>query len=96
MGPCILPANEVEDPQQFEMQLHVNGNVEQDSSTAEMVFPVAAVVSFISDFVTLEPGDIISTGTPAGVGKAKGKFLRSGDTVNASIGGIGVLENPIT
>ncbi len=95
MGPCILPASDFEDPQNFQMQLHVNGQIEQDSSTAEMVFPVAAVVSFISNFVTLEPGDIISTGTPAGVGKAKGKFLKAGDTLTAKIEGIGVLENPV-
>lgn len=95
MGPCVLPATEVADPQEFPMQLKVNGTLEQDASTAEMVFPVAAVIAFVSSFVTLEPGDIISTGTPSGVGKAKGKFLLPGDTVEAMIGGIGRLENPV-
>lgn len=95
MGPCVLPATEVADPQQFPLQLSVNGELEQNSSTSEMVFPVAAVIAFISNFVTLEPGDIISTGTPDGVGKAKGKFLRDGDVVSATIGGIGNLENPV-
>lgn len=95
LGPCILPSTEVSDPQGFKMTLTVNDNVEQDASTAEMVFPVAAVISFISSFVTLEPGDIISTGTPDGVGKAKGKFLRSGDVVAAEIKGIGRLVNPV-
>ncbi|MCA9077068.1 MAG: fumarylacetoacetate hydrolase family protein [Planctomycetaceae bacterium] len=95
MGPCVLPADELADPQTLPMKLTVNGNVEQDASTAEMDFPVAAVVSFISSWVTLNPGDIISTGTPDGVGVAKGKFLKSGDVMEASIGSIGVLRNPV-
>lgn len=95
MGPCILAASDDFDPQNLKMQLKVNGEVEQDSSTAEMVFPVAAIIEFISSYVTLEPGDIISTGTPAGVGKAKGKFLRVGGTVEAYIEKIGRLENPV-
>lgn len=95
MGPCVLPADDISDPQTLPLKLTVNGNVEQDASTAEMDFPVAAVVSFISRWVTLAPGDVISTGTPEGVGSAKGKFLRSGDVVEASIGGIGVLRNPV-
>lgn len=95
MGPCVLPADELKDPQTLKMTLKVSGNVEQDASTAEMVFPVAAVVEFISAFVTLEPGDIISTGTPSGVGFPKGKFLKSGDTIEAQIEKIGVLRNPV-
>lgn len=95
MGPCVLPADEVGDPQQLSMRLTVSGNIEQDASTAEMVFPVAAVVEFIASYVTLEPGDIISTGTPAGVGHAKGKFLRAGDVMEATIDGIGTLRNPV-
>lgn len=95
MGPCMLPADECSDPQQLHLNLKVNGETEQDGSTSEMVFPVAAVVEFISSFVTLEPGDIISTGTTAGVGSAKGKFLKNGDTIDASIEHIGVLTNPV-
>lgn len=95
MGPCVLPADELADPQQLPLKLTVNGAVEQDASTAEMDFPVAAVVAFLSSWVTLHPGDIISTGTPDGVGMAKGKFLKPGDIVEASIGGIGVLRNPV-
>lgn len=94
LGPCVLPADEC-DPQALHMTLRVNGHVEQDASTAQMVFPVAAVIAFISSFVTLLPGDIISTGTPHGVGKAKGKFLKPGDVVEAEIEGIGVLRNPV-
>lgn len=95
MGPCLLPASEGLDPQRFRMELKVNGQIEQAASTAEMVFPVAAVIEFISSYVTLEPGDIISTGTPSGVGKAKGKFLHKGDSIEAVIEGIGCLENPV-
>lgn len=95
MGPCVLPADETPDPQQLKLQLRVNGVVEQDASTAQMIFPVAAIIEFISQFVTLVPGDVISTGTPHGVGKAKGKFLKRGDRVEAEIGGIGVLANPV-
>jgi len=95
MGPCVLPADECADPQSLKMTLRVNGEVEQDASTAEMVFPVAAVVEFISSFVTLEPGDVISTGTPSGVGAAKGKFLKPGDQIEAEIDTIGVLRNPV-
>jgi 2-keto-4-pentenoate hydratase/2-oxohepta-3-ene-1,7-dioic acid hydratase in catechol pathway len=95
LGPCILPADEVPDPQRLRMTLRVNGEVEQDASTAEMVFPVAAVIEFVSSFVTLQPGDIISTGTPEGTGKAKGKFLKAGDVLEGEIEGIGVLRNPV-
>ncbi len=95
MGPCVLPADEVANPQQLHLTLKVNGNIEQDASTAEMVFPVAAVIEFISSFVTLHPGDIISTGTPDGVGKAKGKFLKAGDRLDAQIEDIGILSNPV-
>lgn len=95
MGPCVLPADELPDPQTLKMTLRVNGEVEQDASTADMVFPVAAVVEFVSSFVTLEPGDIISTGTPSGVGAAKGKFLKAGDRIEAEIEHIGILKNPV-
>jgi 2-keto-4-pentenoate hydratase/2-oxohepta-3-ene-1,7-dioic acid hydratase in catechol pathway len=95
VGPCILSADVVADPQSFPLRLTVNGEVKQNASTAQMVFPVAAVVSFISRFVTLEPGDIISTGTPSGVGSATGTYLKPGDVLRATIGGIGTLENPV-
>ena len=79
------------------MQLRVNGRVMQNASTAQMIFPVAALVSILSTFMKLEPGDIISTGTPAGVGMARRPpaWLRSGDTVRIEIEGIGALENPV-
>ncbi len=95
MGPAVLPADEVSDPQTFDMRLSVNGEVQQAGTTGDMVFPVAAIIEFISSFVTLEPGDIISTGTPAGVGAAKNKFLRPGDVMLAQIEGIGTLRSPV-
>jgi 2-keto-4-pentenoate hydratase/2-oxohepta-3-ene-1,7-dioic acid hydratase in catechol pathway len=95
VGPCLLAADAVADPQDLPIRLTINGQVRQDGSTAQMVFPVAAVVAFLSQFVTLEPGDLISTGTPSGVGSASGTYLRPGDVVAAAVGGVGTLENPV-
>lgn len=95
MGPCLLSADDVPDPQDLELELTVNDDVKQSGSTGQMVFPVAAIVAFLSRFVTLEPGDVISTGTPAGVGSASGTYLQPGDLVRATISGIGTLENPV-
>jgi 2-keto-4-pentenoate hydratase/2-oxohepta-3-ene-1,7-dioic acid hydratase in catechol pathway len=95
VGPCLLSADALPDPQASAIRLKVNGEVKQDGSTGQMIFPVAAVISFLSRFVTLEPGDLISTGTPSGVGSTTGIYLKPGDTVEASIDGIGVLFNPI-
>ncbi len=93
VGPCIACPETVPDPQALPLKLTVNGEVHQDASTAMQIFPVAAVIEFVSAFVTLEPGDIISTGTAAGVGHAKGVYLKPGDVVEASIDGIGTLMN---
>ncbi len=93
VGPCIACPESIPDPQALLLKLTVNGEMHQDASTAMQIFPVAAVIEFVSAFVTLEPGDIISTGTAAGVGHAKGVHLQPGDIVEASIDGIGVLKN---
>ncbi|HMF36360.1 MAG TPA: fumarylacetoacetate hydrolase family protein, partial [Isosphaeraceae bacterium] len=93
--PCVLSADAVPDPQTLTLKLTVNGQIKQEATTAEMIFPVAAVISFLSRFVTLEPGDIIATGTPSGVGSATGTFLKPGDLVRATIVPIGMLENPV-
>ncbi len=77
------------------MRLDVNGEVKQDASTAQQIFPVAAVIEFISRICTLEPGDIISTGTPAGVGATTGTFLKPGDMVTGWIERIGTVTNPV-
>lgn len=93
VGPCVTSADTIPDPQKLQLTLKVNGELKQDSSTALQIFPVAAVIEFISSYVTLEPGDVISTGTPAGVGNAKGTYLKAGDKLEAAIEGIGVLKN---
>jgi len=97
MGPCVRSAATVDDPQKFPMQLRVNGRVMQNARTAQMIFPVAALVAILSTFMTLEPGDIISTGTPRGVGHSRKPpvFLKAGDEIEAEITGIGVLRNPV-
>jgi 2-keto-4-pentenoate hydratase/2-oxohepta-3-ene-1,7-dioic acid hydratase in catechol pathway len=97
MGPYFLPAEFVPDPQQMPMQLWVNGTLKQDSNTSQMVFGVAAVIEHLSSIMTLEPGDIIATGTPAGVayGRDPEEFLHSGDEVVIEIGALGRLVTPI-
>lgn len=95
MGPCILAADAARDPQDFHLRLFLNGAVRQDGTTGQMVVPVAGLIAFLSSFVTLEPGDVISTGTPSGVGSATGTYLKPGDVVVATIDRIGRLENPI-
>lgn len=94
-GPCITSADTIIDPQNLRMELRVNGQVHQHATTGLQIFPVAAVIEFIASFVTLEPGDIISTGTPSGVGHAKGIFLQPGDTIEAEIEGIGRIVTPV-
>lgn len=92
-GPCVKSADAVPDPQKLRLTLKVNGETKQNASTAQQIFSVAAVIAFVSSFVTLEPGDIISTGTPSGVGNATGTYLKPGDKVEAEIEGIGLLRN---
>lgn len=93
VGPCLISRDSVADPQALAIRLTVNGEVKQNGSTGQMIFPVAAVLSFLSKFITLEPGDLVSTGTPSGVGSATGIYLKPGDRVVASIAGIGELAN---
>jgi len=97
MGPCVRSAATLADPQKLAMKLRVNDKVMQDASTGQMIFPVAAIVSVLSTFTTLEPGDIIVTGTPAGVGSGRKPpvYLKKGDIVEAEIEGIGLLRNPV-
>jgi 2,4-didehydro-3-deoxy-L-rhamnonate hydrolase len=90
-GPCLTTADEIPNPQSLKMQLSIDGEMRQDASSSFQVFTIAEVIAFISTFVTLEPGDIISTGTPSGVGNATGRYLRSGNRIEASIEGIGTL-----
>jgi 2,4-diketo-3-deoxy-L-fuconate hydrolase len=97
MGPCVLSATTLPDPQNLTLKLSLNGQVMQHDTTAKMVFPVAALIAILSQSVTLEPGDVISTGTPSGVGFARKPpvFLKRGDVLEAEISGIGLLRNPV-
>jgi 2-keto-4-pentenoate hydratase/2-oxohepta-3-ene-1,7-dioic acid hydratase in catechol pathway len=92
-GPCLLTADEIDNVQNLEMTLKVNGEVRQKANTSQMIFLVADVVSFISHIMALEPGDIIATGTPAGVAMAAGRFLQAGDRIECSIEKLGTLTN---
>jgi 2-keto-4-pentenoate hydratase/2-oxohepta-3-ene-1,7-dioic acid hydratase in catechol pathway len=93
----LVPASEVGDPQALRVRCLLNGEPLQDSSTSEMVFSVAELVSALSHGVTLEPGDLIATGTPAGVGFARRPpvYLRPGDEVTVEIERVGTLTNPV-
>jgi 2-keto-4-pentenoate hydratase/2-oxohepta-3-ene-1,7-dioic acid hydratase in catechol pathway len=95
LGPGLTPAFLVPDPQDLRLRLWVNGELQQDESTADMVCPVAELIAAASEVVTLEPGDVIATGTPAGVGAGRGLFLRGGDVVRVTIDGLGTLENTV-
>lgn len=91
----VVPAWQVEDPQCLIIETRVNGKVMQSASTSLMVFPVAELIAAASQFATLEPGDLIATGTPAGVGVSTGTFLHDGDVVEVSIDGVGHVRNPV-
>jgi 2-keto-4-pentenoate hydratase/2-oxohepta-3-ene-1,7-dioic acid hydratase in catechol pathway len=95
IGPYLVTADEVGDPQTLSLKCWVNGELRQDSNTADMVFSVAEIVSYISQHFTLEPGDVICTGTPEGVilGMADKVWLRAGDRVTVEVGGLGKLSN---
>jgi 2-keto-4-pentenoate hydratase/2-oxohepta-3-ene-1,7-dioic acid hydratase in catechol pathway len=95
LGPGITPAFQVPDPQDLRLRLWVNGELQQDALTSDMVCTVAELVSAASEIVTLEPGDVIATGTPSGVGAGRGIFLRAGDVVRTTIDGLGTLENAV-
>jgi acylpyruvate hydrolase len=96
-GPGITPRREVSDVQGLAIRAWVNGRLLQDGHTSDMLIPVAEIVSYVSSIMTLEPGDVIATGTPAGVGMAQRPpvFLRPGDTVEVEIEGLGRLVNPV-
>ena len=95
LGPGITPAFQVPDPQHLRLRLWVNGELQQDESTADMVCTVAELIAAASEVATLEAGDVIATGTPSGVGAGRGLYLRPGDVVRTSIDGLGTLENTV-
>ncbi|HLI26652.1 MAG TPA: fumarylacetoacetate hydrolase family protein [Chloroflexota bacterium] len=95
-GPWLVPAEFVPDPQQLQVRLWVNDRLEQDFNTADMIHTTAEQIAWLSRVAPLVPGDVISTGTGAGVGRPKGRFLQPGDRVTIEIERIGRLENPVT
>ena len=95
-GPYLVTADEIPDIQNLKMELKVNNDTRQKANTNQMIYPVADVISFLSFLMTLEPGDIILTGTPAGVAVASGRFLQSGDTIECRIENLGVLKNTLS
>ncbi len=93
LGPWIVPGAAVPDPQRLAIRLWVNGVIKQDSNTSEMIYSVAEQIAHLSSLATLHPGDLVLTGTPAGVGTPRNEFLQPGDHVEVEIEGLGRLEN---
>jgi 2-keto-4-pentenoate hydratase/2-oxohepta-3-ene-1,7-dioic acid hydratase in catechol pathway len=97
LGPWIVTRDEISDPQSLGIRCRVNGETMQDATTKEMIFSVSYLISYLSRFMTLEPGDVIATGTPFGVGFARtpAVYLQDGDVVECEVDGIGVLRNTV-
>ncbi|WP_244808571.1 MULTISPECIES: fumarylacetoacetate hydrolase family protein [Caballeronia] len=96
IGPWLVPASRVPDPQDLALQLSVNEVVKQNSNTGKMIFSLAEQIRDLSTRITLWPGDLVLTGTPAGVGSSRGEFLRNGDVVDAAVSGLGILRVKIS
>jgi 2-keto-4-pentenoate hydratase/2-oxohepta-3-ene-1,7-dioic acid hydratase in catechol pathway len=96
-GPVLVTADEVPDPHNLPIRLRLNGQTMQDSNTKQMIFPIGEVIAYLSQVFTLEPGDLIFTGTPPGVGFARKPpvFMKGGDVAEVEIDGIGLLRNPV-
>jgi 2-keto-4-pentenoate hydratase/2-oxohepta-3-ene-1,7-dioic acid hydratase in catechol pathway len=94
---ALTPASEIDDPQRLSIRTVLNGETMQDGNTADMIFPVAELIAYITQIMTLEPGDLIATGTPPGVGLGRDPqvFLKDGDEVTVEIEGVGSLTNPV-
>ena len=98
VGPQLVPRDEIRDPQKLAIRAILNGETLQDSTTANMVFGVAEIIAYVTQTITLEPGDLIATGTPAGVGAFRDPkvFMQPGDEITIEIEGLGSLTNPVT
>ncbi|MFA6108849.1 MAG: fumarylacetoacetate hydrolase family protein [Candidatus Latescibacterota bacterium] len=94
-GPWLVTRDEIPDPQTLEISTYVNGERKQHNHTGQMLYPVDRIIEYLSTIITLEPGDLISTGTIAGIGATTGTFLQPGDRVEIQITGIGALRNPV-
>lgn len=95
MGPWITPVDAIPDPKDMSIRLWVNGDLKQDSSSSLQIFGFEEQIAYLTRHVTLYPGDVIATGTPAGVGMGRGEFLKPGDVVRIEIAGLGELVNPV-
>jgi 2-keto-4-pentenoate hydratase/2-oxohepta-3-ene-1,7-dioic acid hydratase in catechol pathway len=97
MGGFVTTWDEIPDAQDISIRLRLNGAVMQDSNTCQMIFGVAELVEFLSRYITLEPGDVVATGTPPGIGFARKPpvYLKDGDVVEIEIEGLGTLSNPV-
>ena len=97
MGPALVTADEIADPHALDISLRINGEVLQSSNTRELIFKIPDLIAFLSSVFTLEPGDVVSTGTPSGVGFARKppRYLKDGDDVVVSVQGLGELRNAV-
>ena len=95
MGPWFVPRECLGDPHDIKLGLSVNGEVMQDGNTSEMIFNIYEQIAYLSAILELKPGDLIASGTPAGVGMGRGVFLQHGDLIEAWVDGIGALNNPV-
>jgi 2-keto-4-pentenoate hydratase/2-oxohepta-3-ene-1,7-dioic acid hydratase in catechol pathway len=95
LGPYVVPAGCIADPQALRLRLAVNETMMQDGTSSEMIFSIAEQIAYLSTILTLRAGDLIATGTPTGVGMGRGIFLKAGDVMTASIESIGTLRNPV-
>jgi 2-keto-4-pentenoate hydratase/2-oxohepta-3-ene-1,7-dioic acid hydratase in catechol pathway len=97
MGPAIVSADEISDPHNLDISITINGETLQHSNTKNLIFRLPDLIEYLSSVMTLEPGDVISTGTPAGVGFARKppRFLQPGDDVVVRVEGLGELRNPV-
>jgi len=97
IGPWLVTADEVPDPGNLRIRLRLNGRLMQDSNTSQLIFPIPRLIAYVSEVCTLEPGDLLFTGTPAGVGMARKPpvYLKPGDVVEVEIDRLGVLRNPV-
>lgn len=94
-GPYLVTADELPDPDSLALTGIVSGEVMQEANTNDLIFDVPALVVWLSRYITFQPGDLVWTGTPGGVGEARGRFLRAGDVVETTIEGIGTMRNPV-
>jgi 2-keto-4-pentenoate hydratase/2-oxohepta-3-ene-1,7-dioic acid hydratase in catechol pathway len=97
LGPALVTADEVGDPHTLDLRVSIGGDVLQSSNTRHLIFTIPQLIAYLSAVMTLDPGDVIATGTPAGVGAARNpqRWLRPGETVRVEIERLGSLENPV-